>query len=162
MSNVPSGEPPSDIATGSYTIQPSQAIVTSGTNAYCIAYKNVNMGAASGTLTTLYTTEASRGRFIVVAVQLVIQEGFTPAVSPQFCIGYIGASYDQIMSTKTLTAVQSVSQRCGGFFENVSTVFVDTTATSVPASTAIIGRLVSGSAATSDLRSVGLIGFYTG
>lgn len=162
MSHVASSEPPSNIAAGSYAIDQSASIKTAGLAEYTIVGSNVNMAAASGTLTTLYTTEANRGRFVAVGVQVVVQRGIVGGgVAPQISIGYTGATYSDLVATTTLTILSTSPALGPNMFENVSTILVKTLATSVPASTAIICRLVTSSAQTADLRSIGLLGFYT-
>lgn len=161
MSHNAASEPPSDIIVGSYTIDQSVAMKSAGLIEYTFVGTNVNMAAASGTLTTLYTTEANRGRFLAVAVQVVVQKGITGGgVAPQISIGYTGATYTDLVSATTLTNLSTSPAYGPGLFENVATITVRTLTTSVPASTAIICRLVTGSAQTADLRSIGLLGFY--
>lgn len=163
MSHVPSSEPPSDIIVGSYAIDQSAAMKSAGVVEYTFIGANVNMAAASGTLTTLYTTEANRGRFVAVAIQVVIQKGIAGGgVAPQISIGYTGGTYTDLVGATNLTIISTSPAYGPNLFENVSTIAVKTLATSVPASTAIICRLVTGSAQPADLRSIGILGFYTG
>lgn len=164
MSLIAASFPPSNVVAGSYAIDQTPAYRSTDVIDYTFVQADVNLVQPSGTLIALYTTEASKGRFIPVALNIIMQQSYSGGVAPVITIGAIAATYNDIVTATTLTNVSTGSGYGSGQFETpgVSLSLKGSPIVSVAASTTIYLRISTSSTATSDRRSVSMLGFYVG
>ena len=164
MSLVAASFPPSNIVVGAYSIDQTPAYRSTNVIDYTFVQADVNLVQASGTLISLYTTEASKGRFVPVAINIIMQQSFSAGTAPTITIGAVAATYNDIVTATTLTNISTANGYGSGQFETPGTSLSlkANPIVSVAPSTTIYLRISTGSTATSDRRSVSLLGFYVG
>lgn len=164
MSLVAASFPPSNIVAGSYAIDQTPAYLSTNVIDYTFVQADVNLVQPSGTLIALYTTEASKGRFVPAAINIIMQNSYSGGVAPVITVGAIASTYNDIVVATTLTNVSTANGYGSGQFETpVTTLSLKgSPIISVAPSTTIYLRISSSSTATSDRRSVALLGFYVG